>query len=148
MAGAQELAQYEEYVFQIDTENTFTTPTTIARVSSATINDAFDVQQVDDFDQAIGDIVDQVLGGRTVNIPFTANLMLSDAGFVAINAAFKTGALSYLSIQLVDTESSATTWTVQFSGYWSQRTVNMQKPAASIDWSFAATAVLSDDITS
>ena len=145
--AATELAQYPEFTLKHAGDSSFTTPTTIARVSSFTINDSFDVQSVDDFDAAIGTIIDQVLGGRTVTISFDANLVIGDAGFVAINDDYKAGTYSYFEVAMVDTETTTSTWTQQFGGYWSQRNVSGQKPVATTSWQFVASEVVSDAIT-
>lgn len=144
--AATELAQFGEYTFKTANDSAFTTPTTVARVSSANINDAFDVQGVDDFDQDIGNIIDQVLGGRTVSINFDANLVISDAGFQAVDADYKAGTYSYLEVTLTDTETTTTTWTLQLGGYWSQRNVTLQKPVATVAWTFVASEVVSDAV--
>lgn len=144
--AATELSQFGEYTFKVANDSSFTTPTTVARISSANINDAIDVQSVDDFDQDIGDIIDQVLGGRTVSINFDANLVISDAGFQAINDDYKAGTYSYLEVTQTDTETTTTTWTLQLGGYWSTRNVTLQKPVATVAWTFNASEVVSDAV--
>lgn len=144
--AATELAQYPQFTLKTANDSSFTTPTTIARVSSLTINDSYDVQSVDDFDAAIGTIIDQVLGGRTVSVSFDANLVLSDAGFQAINDDYKAGTYTYLEITMADTETTATTFTYQLGGYWSQRNVSGQKPVATASWTFVASEVVSDTV--
>lgn len=146
MAPATELAQFGQYTLKVANDSAFSTPTTIARVSSFNLNDAFDVQSVDDFDQANAEILDQLLGGRTVSINLDANLVLSDAGFQAVNADYKGGTYSYFEVTLTDTETTTTTWTLQLGGYWSQRNVAGQKPAATVAWSFVASEVVSDTV--
>jgi len=145
--AATELAQYGQFTIQHSSDSAFSSPTTLARVSSMTINDSFEVTPVDDFDAAIGTIIDQVLAGRSVNVSFEANLVLGDAGFQAVNADYKAGTYSYLGITMVDTETTTTTFTYQLGGYWSTRTMNGQKPVATVSLTFQASEILSDDVS-
>lgn len=144
--AATTLAQFEEFLIRHSTESTFASPTTIARVSSFTVNDSFDVQSIDDFDAAAATIIDQVLGGRTVSITFDANLVPSDAGFTALNTSYKSADYAYIEIEMADTATSATTWNMRFGGYLSQRSVSGQKPVATVNWQFVASEVLSDTV--
>jgi len=144
--AATELAQFEEFVIEHSAASSFASPTVIARVSSFNVNDTFDVQGVDDFDQAAATIIDQVLGGRTVNITFDANLVPGDAGFQALHTDYAAATYCYLGIELVDTQTTATTWTLRFGGYLSQRSVSGQKPVATVNWQFVASEVISDQV--
>jgi hypothetical protein len=144
--AATELAQFEEFVITHSTASTFAAPTTIARVSSFNVNDTFDVQGIDDFDAAAATIIDQVLGGRTVNLTFDANLVPSDAGFQALHDDYKDATYCYLGFTLADTKDTTTTWTLRFGGYLSQRSITGSKPVATVNWQFVASEVISDQV--
>lgn len=144
--AATELAQFAEFLIRHSTTSAFSAPTTIARVSSFNVNDSFDVQGIDDFDAAAATIIDQVLGGRTVQITFDSNLVPGDAGFQALHTAYKAATYCYLEVEVADTETTATTWNMRFGGYLSQRNVTGQKPVATTSWQFIASEVLSDTV--
>ena len=144
--AATELAQFAEFLIRYSSTSAFGSPTTIARVSSFNVNDSFAVQGIDDFDAAAATIIDQVLGGRTVQITFDSNLVPGDAGFAALHAAYKAATYVYLEVEMADTETTETTWNMRFGGYLSQRNVTGQKPVATTSWQFIASEVLSDTV--
>lgn len=144
--AATELAQYGEFVIQHSTASSFAAPTTIARVSQFNVNDSFNVLTVEDFDTVKATIADQILGTRTVSLTFNLNVVLSDAGWQAINTAYKAATYSYFRIKLVDTKTTATTGTLDLAGYYNDRSIQGQQPVATASIGFIASEILSDTL--
>lgn len=142
--GAEELAEFGGVTLELSPDSAFTAPDEIARVTQIQLNDSYDVQSIDDFDAAAGQIIDQVTGARTVGVTFGTNLVPSDPGYQALLAAKKGNTRVFLRLTAVDTKASVTTRTFSIGGKVSQLNESYNKPAATTDIAFVGDEILSD----
>ena len=145
--AAEELAQFSGVTLSVDSADTFASKQEVARITQIQVADSYAVQSIDDFDAAAGEIIDQVLGGRSVTVTFGTNLVPSDAGFQQVHTFKKAATYCYLELVAVTTEAIPTTRTLQLGGYFSEVSEQYNKPAGTASMTFVASEVLSDDIS-
>jgi hypothetical protein len=144
--AATELAQFTGVTLKDSDDSALTAPTVIGRVTNITVNSSYDIQTIDDFDQAVGEIAEQLTGSRTVNVSFGLNMVPSDAGFKEIHLKHQNNTRTFLNLVAEDGQATITRRTLTVGGKYNQFNESYQKPAATVDIQFAADEIIANTV--